>query len=76
VDDWVTALTPDAFIALLPLLRRTFSIFSTAERRQMAERVKQGKVGQGVATITEIDSDRAALALPLVAQLLGLELAL
>jgi Family of unknown function (DUF5682) len=73
LDEWIAALSPDAFIALLPLLRRTFSIFSTAERRQMAERVKQGSVGQSVAAITEIDGDRAALALPLIAQLLGLE---
>jgi Family of unknown function (DUF5682) len=75
LDEWVTELHPDAFIALLPLLRRTFAAFTAAERRQMAERVKQGSAGQKTLVVTDLDGDRASLALPLIAQLLGLELA-
>jgi Family of unknown function (DUF5682) len=75
LDEWVTALHPDAFIALLPLLRRTFAAFTAAERRQMAERVKQGSAGQKTVVVADLDGDRASLALPLIAQLLGLELA-
>jgi hypothetical protein len=75
LDEWVTELHPDAFTALLPLLRRTFAAFSAAERRQMAERVKHGSAGQKTVVSADLDGDRASLALPLIAQLLGLELA-
>lgn len=75
LDRWVTELHSDAFIALLPLLRRTFAAFTAAERRQMAERVKQGSAGQTARVEMDLDGDRASLALPLIAQLLGLELA-
>ena len=37
VDDWVDNLSPDAFPEVLPLLRRTFSLFQPAERRQLLE---------------------------------------
>ncbi len=75
LDEWVTELHPDAFTALLPLLRRTFAAFTAAERRQMAERVKQGSAGQKTVVVADLDGDRASLALPLIAQLLGLEFA-
>ena len=42
LDDWVAALPPRRFTAVLPLLRRTFSAFAAAERRQIGERVKRG----------------------------------
>lgn len=56
------------------LLRRTFAAFPPAERRQMTERVKQGATGQTRTTAADLDTDRAAFAFPLIAQLLGLEL--
>ncbi|HEY9825660.1 MAG TPA: DUF5682 family protein [Stenomitos sp.] len=75
LDHWVGALSPDAFTTLLPLLRRTFSTFTAAERRQMGERVKQGE-GRSTAAREAIalDRDQAAAVLPLIAQLLGLEM--
>jgi hypothetical protein len=75
LDDWVTALPPDHFTAALPLLRRTFSTFQTAERRQMGLRVAGG-TSRGAITGTttdEFDEARADKALPLLAQLLGLK---
>ncbi|HBL62626.1 MAG TPA: hypothetical protein DDZ80_30860, partial [Cyanobacteria bacterium UBA8803] len=74
LDNWVTQLNSDTFIALLPLLRRTFSTFSTAERRQMGERVRRGNslLASG-AKVAELDRDRATTVLPIVAQLLGLK---
>src|SRR6202012_2050259 len=42
LDDWVTALSSDHFTAALPLLRRTFSTFEIAERRQMGSHVATG----------------------------------
>jgi hypothetical protein len=74
LEEWLTHLRPEAFINLLPLLRRTFSSFSSAERRQMGERVKHGilspsKVSSGTA---EFDPLLAQRVLPLVSQMLGL----
>ncbi|MDJ0798985.1 MAG: DUF5682 family protein [Calothrix sp. MO_167.B12] len=75
LDDWVTGLSPDSFIALLPLLRRTFTTFSSAERRQMGEKVKQGNssnVKSKTMDTSEFDEDNAVVVLPTIAQLLGI----
>lgn len=75
LDDWVTALSPDHFITALPLLRRTFSTFQTAERRQMGSHVASG-TSRGATTVitsTEFNEARADKVLPLLAQLLGLK---
>ena len=72
LDSWVTQLNEDTFTALLPLLRRTFSTFSPAERRQMGERVRRGEsVVVGVEG-QELDCDRANGVLPILALILGL----
>lgn len=76
LDEWVTQLPGETFIALLPLLRRTFSTFAAPERRQMGERVRQtegrviGIAGQEPSG--RFDLDRADTILPLIAQLLGI----
>lgn len=74
LDQWVCELAPDTFVTLLPLLRRTFSTFPAAERRQMGERVTQGVMETGSQGWESevLDCDRAEKVLPLVAQLLGL----
>ncbi|MGD1865410.1 MAG: DUF5682 family protein [Phormidesmis sp.] len=73
LDDWVTGLTNDAFTALLPLLRRTFSNFPAPERRQMGERVRLGsQQGQKTDIEENFDHSKATASLPLIAQLLGL----
>jgi hypothetical protein len=41
LDTWLADLTPDTFIALLPLLRRAFSAFQPSERRAMGEKLKR-----------------------------------
>jgi hypothetical protein len=75
LDEWVTSLSADHFTATLPLLRRTFSTFQTAERRQLGIRVATRKSGQNVQNQTHVgvDNARGNKVLPLVAQLLGLE---
>jgi len=75
LDDWVTALSPDHFTASLPLLRRTFSTFQFAERRQMGGRVASGASRNLITPVTsdEFDEVRARKTLPLLAQLLGLK---
>ena len=73
IDEWVLGLSEDAFVALLPLLRRTFSNFSQSERRQIGERIRRGESKQDEQLSDDnFDVDRANAALPVVAQLLGL----
>lgn len=76
LDDWVTALTPDHFTSALPLLRRTFSTFQPAERRQMGGRVASGakRIVAASTRSDEFDEKRANKALPLLAQLMGLKM--
>ncbi len=75
LDDWIVGLTPEHFTSALPLLRRTFSTFQAAERRQMGGRVaggmKRGPMWVGLPD--GFDVERADRALPLLAQLLGLK---
>ena len=73
LDDWLIELSNETFIALLPLLRRTFSQFSPIERRQMGERVRVGQQAvRSDGLEREFDCDRANQSLPLLAQLMGL----
>lgn len=73
IDAWLSGLSGPAFETVLPLVRRTLAGFSPSERRQIAERVKQHPAGQSAQTLgdpTQIDHERAALALPLLQRLL------
>jgi hypothetical protein len=72
LDEWVTLLKGETFVQLLPLLRRTFSTFHTAERRQMGEKVK-GLAGRSRGPAASYDDVRGDAVLPLLAQMLGLE---
>ncbi|MGI5156239.1 DUF5682 family protein [Microbispora sp. CA-102843] len=42
VDVWLTGLSPEAFVDVLPLLRRTFGAFPAPERRMIGRRVRSG----------------------------------
>src|SRR5262249_8659541 len=53
LDEWLTALPGDGFTALLALLRRTFSTFTSPERRQIGERARRGMAGGGRAAISD-----------------------
>jgi DNA invertase Pin-like site-specific DNA recombinase len=57
------------------VLRRTFATFAAAERRQIGERLRRGdRVIAADGRDDDIDHERAALVLPLLAQILGVEL--
>lgn len=71
IDTWVRAIDDDTFIAILPLLRRTFSTFPPAERRQLGEKIRRGSVAS--ANSIRMDEKRVESILPIAAQLLGLE---
>jgi hypothetical protein len=75
-DRWLASLTQEAFVELLPLLRRAFADFSPSERRQMGEKVKtltsDGTSKPAVAaTEDEVDFDRASRVLPVLRHILG-----
>jgi hypothetical protein len=70
VDDWVTSLPAENFDETLPLIRRTFALFSKPERRQLGERAA-GKSNKE-AEESEIDEERAQRVLPVVRRILGI----
>ena len=74
IDNWVSGLSDDTFMQVLPLLRRTFANFSSPERRKLGEKVRTGgTAGQQYSTvITNFDTERAKQGLPVIMQLLGL----
>lgn len=72
IDSWVRSIDDETFIAILPLLRRTFSNFPQAERRQLGEKIRWGSVASTKSG--EMDWDRVESVLPIAAQLLGLEI--
>ncbi len=76
-DGWLASLSPEAFPNLLPMLRRTFGTFEPPLRRNLGERAaRSGSPGDETrpttASAIDIDTERAATVLPLVARLLGL----
>lgn len=74
VDDWVESLNEETFIQTLPLLRRTFSAFSPAERRKMGEKAKSGEAGlvSVASSANTIHLERAERAIPILEKILGL----
>ncbi len=79
LDRWLSELSADEFIELLPILRRSFADFSGPERRMMGEVVvalasdsRPGVVAKKRGEQTpEIDHERAASVLPVLARVLG-----
>jgi hypothetical protein len=77
-DRWLSELSAETFVEMLPLLRRAFADFAPAERRQMAETVKRldgsqggSSAGAGTVATAAIDMRRAKLVLPVLAHILG-----
>src|SRR6185436_18014829 len=74
LDAWLIDLSPDTFPEILPLLRRAFSNVPAPERRRMGEKVKhlgRGTVAVARPTAADVDVDRAARVLPVLAHILG-----
>lgn len=75
MSNWVSMLDEKIFTEVLPLLRRTFSHFTNAERRKIGERVKAGDIVSNPSKREQdenIDIEKALLGLPIVFQLLGI----
>ena len=78
LDAWLVELSPDTFVALLPLLRRAFSEFQPPERRAMGRKVRNLTASGTAERASEtdggaiaVDEARAALTLPVLSRILG-----
>lgn len=73
LDEWLCSIPAEAFLEQVPLLRRTFSTFEVAERRQLSERLRQATPARSSNTAVDfgIDRERAARVLPILRALLG-----
>jgi hypothetical protein len=69
VKDWVDSLTPDVFDDVLPLIRRTFALFTKPERRQLGERLSGGPRHRS--TSLDFDEERGKSVLPVIRMILG-----
>ncbi|WP_329272311.1 DUF5682 family protein [Streptomyces sp. NBC_01451] len=80
VDAWLTGVSAEAFTDVLPLLRRTFSVYEPGVRRTLGELVRRGP-GKGGSAVTGaagvpgfapgLDARRADAVLPVLRLLLG-----
>ncbi|GCE20599.1 DUF5682 family protein [Dictyobacter kobayashii] len=80
LDQWLSVLSSDNFIQLLPILRRAFASFQAPERRHMGEKIKrlhqpvQNRVStRGQNEQVALDYAHAAHVLPVLAQLMGVK---
>ena len=73
LDEWVCSISAEQFNEQIPILRRTFSTFAPAERRQIGERIKDGagRPMKQSAVDATIDPIRGARVLPLLRLILG-----
>lgn len=74
VDDWLCSLGEEHFMHILPLVRRTFAAFSASERRDLGQRVRQGRQQDAAAPASatpQWDPDLAALPVPFLQTILG-----
>ncbi|RUL75911.1 DUF5682 family protein [Dyella choica] len=73
IDHWLSTLHDEHFMRVVPLVRRTFAQFEAADRRDLGERVKRhGDVSAEAAVTTPWNESRAARALPMLRELLGM----
>jgi hypothetical protein len=80
LDHWLASLSSEAFVEMLPLIRRAFADFGPAERRKMGEKVKSLRSEPGAAVAAkadptnDVDPARAALVHPVLSAILGVEI--
>jgi hypothetical protein len=74
LEAWVGTLSEENFMAVLPLVRRTFATFESAERSMISQRIAQARPGAPLQRTTDertLNADRARSVLPVVGLLLG-----
>ncbi|MFV9506436.1 MAG: DUF5682 family protein [Oscillochloridaceae bacterium umkhey_bin13] len=72
LDSWLSRLSAESFMAVLPMLRRTCASFALGERRMLGARAAQRPSEQTTASQASFDEDRGAAALALVATIYGI----
>lgn len=75
LDGWVASLGPEAFDAVVALLRRTFGAFEAAERRQLMAMLVGADVRGAGGFGADVDPQRSAAVLVTVRRMLGLAVA-
>jgi len=70
IDRWLSAISADHFVQVLPLLRRTFAQFPSAERRLIGQRLR-GSEGAPAARAIDFDGDAARAVLPVLHRIWG-----
>lgn len=74
IDGWLSGLTDEHFVRIVPLVRRTFAQFEAADRRDLGERVKRPQAAAPVASVKPAwDEARAQRALPMLRELFGVD---
>lgn len=72
IDGWVADVPADTFGDVLPVLRRAFSTYESAERRMIGEHVRRLATGQRRVVVNDdVDPERAALVHPRLREILG-----
>lgn len=73
VNYWMLSLEETVFLEVIPLLRRTFAVYSNVEKRKIATRASHsGSKPVGATLVQDIDIERAEKVLPLLEMLMGL----
>lgn len=74
IDEWMSGLTEEHFVHVLPMMRRTFTVFSAPERRQLGERAKRPTDVVTTHPPQQVywDAERAQWPIPLLRRVLGL----
>lgn len=76
VNSWLCGLSDENFIELLPIIRRTFSNFTTAERRRLGAKAKEfvlnGKNNEAAVENHSCNDEDASKVIPLLSRLLGI----
>ena len=70
IDRWLSAISADHFVQVLPLLRRTFAQFPSTERRLIGQRLR-GSEGAPMARAMDVDVDAARAVLPVLHRIWG-----
>lgn len=75
IDAWLVSLSDDHFLSIVPLIRRTFSEFSSSERRDIATKVNQPTQGRAaVAQSLSLHAENAAFGIPILRTIFGLSI--
>ena len=71
IDQWLKTLSEDQFTEMLPVLRRTFSQFSPAERRQMGEIAQKGPEAFRLKESLALNEENVRKVIPIIRGILG-----